>query len=128
MKPESDPVAAETVQTMSAPAVAPSTPCCASSLLEWLDENAAELVVETYAIADTGDYGHHWCVYEQLAAPKSRDTRKAMGWGTTPKAALEDAMKGPDDPTKYDYIPPEFRHNDKILPTCATGGSTEETK
>ena len=88
-----------------------ATPCCASSLLEWLDENAAELVVEIYEIADTGDYDHHWCVYEQLAAPRSRDTRKAMGWGTTPKAALEDAMKGPDDPTKYDYIPPEFRHN-----------------
>lgn len=83
-----------------------TTPSC--SLLKWLDDNAAQLTVESWAIADTGDYDHHWAVYESLP-PKGLDKRTALGIGSTPALAIEDAMKDDDDPTKYSYIPPEFR-------------------
>ena len=73
-------------------------------LFDWLDEEASELVCETWAIADTGDYDSQWVVYEEYGK-----RRKAIGWGSTPDKAIQDAMKDSEDPTKYNYIPPEYR-------------------
>ena len=85
-------------------------PTTGSDLLEWLDNNAAELVVESWAIADTGDHDSAWAVYEEtIDGAVSRSKRETMGWGKTPAEAIRDAMKGEDDPTKYNYVPPEFR-------------------
>ena len=85
-------------------------PATGSALLEWLDNNAAELVVESWPIADTGDYDSAWAVYEEtIDGAVSRSKREAMGWGKTPAEAIRDAMKSEDDPTKYNYVPPEFR-------------------
>ena len=119
MDKKQDPAAAETARTTDSPAVDPSTTCCASSLLDWLDDNACELVAESYPIADTGDYDGAWVVYNEPspvnAINRSSKPRQPMGWGRTPAAAIRDAMKGPEDPTKYDYVPPEFRHNDEPM-------------
>jgi hypothetical protein len=35
--------------------------------------------------------------------------RKAIGWGSTPDKAIQDAMKDSEDETKFNYIPPEYR-------------------
>lgn len=91
------------------------TICCGSSLLEWLDDHACELVAESYPIADTGDYDGAWVIYDEPSPVnsinRSSKPRQPMGWGRTPAEAIRDAMKGADDPTKYDYVPPEYRHN-----------------
>lgn len=87
----------------------PALPCSVSSLLEWLDDNACELIAETYPIADTGDYDGAWVVYQHEGYPGGTPKRTAMGWGQTPYAAIEDARRGPEDPEKMDYVPPEFR-------------------
>lgn len=85
-------------------------PITGSDLLEWLDEHACELVMESWAIADTGDYDSAWVVYDEPSPiNRSSKPRQPMGWGRTPAAAIRDAMKGEDDPTKYNYVPPEFR-------------------
>lgn len=91
-------------------AIAGSSPVpCSVSLLEWLDENACELVAETYPIADTGDYDGAWVVYQHEGYPGGTPKRIAMGWGQTPAAAIEDAQRGPEDPEKMDYVPPDCR-------------------
>jgi hypothetical protein len=84
-------------------------PCSVSSLLEWLDENACELVAETCPIADTGDYDGAWVVYQHEGYPGGTPKRIAMGWGRTPASAIEDAQRGPEDPEKMDYVPPDCR-------------------
>ena len=71
-----------------------------TSLLEWADEEIAKAEYITYEIADTGDYDSWWHVEEH-------DGRKS--YGQTLTEAIEDAMKGDDDPTRFDYVPPEFR-------------------
>ncbi len=93
--------------------------CSASSLLEWLGDNACELISESYAIADTGDYDGAWVVYDkERDANKKGRNREPIGWGDSPEAAIRDAMKGEDDPTKYNYVPPQYRQNIK---SAATG-------
>lgn len=72
----------------------------ACSLLEWADENLLKAECITHAIADTGDYDSMWHV-------EDCDGRKS--YGPTLTEAIRDAMKGDDDPTRYDYVPPEFR-------------------
>lgn len=81
----------------------------ACSALSWLDENASELIAETWPIADTGDHDSQWVVYQHEGYPGGAPKRIAIGWGQTPLAAIQDAMKGPGDSTKVGYIPPEFR-------------------
>ena len=75
----------------------PATSC---SLLEWADENLLKAECITSEIADTGDYDSMWHV-------EDCDGRKS--YGQTLTEAIQDGMKGDDDPTRYDYVPPEFR-------------------
>ena len=70
------------------------------SLLEWADENLLKADCITSEIADTGDYDSMWHV-------EDCDGRKSFG--DTLTNAIRDAMKGDDDPSRYDYVPPEFR-------------------
>jgi hypothetical protein len=73
------------------------SPSC--SLLEWADENLLKAECITSEIADTGDYVSMWHV-------EDCDGRKS--YGQTLTEAIQDAMKGDDDPTRYDYVPPEL--------------------
>jgi hypothetical protein len=86
-----------------------------NALLKWLDENAAELVAESYPIADTGDYSGAWVVYQHEGYPGGTPKRIAMGWGETPADAIKDAQRGPDDPDEMDYVPPEHREGIQAL-------------
>ena len=69
-------------------------------LLEWMEDHASRLESVDHPNCDAGDYSTTWTVYE---------CEDAIGFGETPSKAIQDAMKGPDDPSKWDYIPPEFR-------------------
>lgn len=75
-------------------------PAANCSLLEWADKNLLKAECVTHAIADTGDYDSMWHV-------EDCDGRKS--YGQTLTEAIRDAMKEDDDPTRYDYVPPEFR-------------------
>lgn len=70
------------------------------SLLEWADENLIKAECLTREIADTGDYDSQWVVTDLDA----RDS-----YGETLLDTIKDAMKGDDNPARYDYVPPEFR-------------------
>jgi hypothetical protein len=69
-------------------------------LLEWANEEVASIHCLESAIADTGDYDSTFecCLH---------DGKK--GWGKTFEEAIRDAAKSSEDPTKWDYIPPEHR-------------------
>ena len=75
-----------------------ASPSC--SLLEWADENILKAECVTREIADTGDYDSQWVV---------TDIDSRNSYGETLSDAIKDAMKCNDDPTRYDYTPPEFR-------------------
>ena len=68
--------------------------------LEWAEENLLKAKCVTSEIADTGDYDSIWHV-------EDCDGRKSFGHTLT--EAIQDAMKDDDDPTRYDYVPLEFR-------------------
>ena len=82
-----------------------------SDLLCWLEENAAELVAESHAIADTGDFSTTWVVYEHHGYPGGKPKRVPLGYGNTPAQAIIDAMLLLDNPGKWTHIP--SLHNDQ---------------
>lgn len=86
---------------------APAEPPTLEGCMDWLEDNADTLTYESWQIADTGDYGGAWMVYTTNGNPNIKPT--LLGHGDSPLAALVDAMKGDDDPTKMDFVPLEFR-------------------
>lgn len=82
-------------------------------LLCWLEENAAELVAESHAIADTGDYSTTWVCYEHHGNG-GKPKRVPIGYGNTPAQAIRDAMLMLDDPRKWTHVP--SLHNSKAQP------------
>lgn len=88
---------------MTTPELFPPEETTYKGMFEWLEEHATGVVAETHSIADTGDYSVQWVVYNCEPKPE------AIGWGDTAEEAIRDAMKDPEDPTKYNYIPPEYR-------------------
>ena len=77
-----------------------STPAKPKSLIEWAEENLIKIEVQDCPIADTGDHGSLWIV-------EDCDNRKS--YGETLESAILDAQKDDEDPTRSDYVPPEFR-------------------
>lgn len=74
-------------------------------LLGWLGENAAELVAESHAIADTGDFSTTWVCYEHHGYPGGKPKRVPIGYGDTPAQAIRDAMLMLDSPDKWTHVP-----------------------
>ena len=74
-------------------------------LLCWLDENAAELIAESHAIADTGDFSTTWVCYEHHGYPGGKPKRVPIGYGNTPAQAIRDAMLLLDHPDKWTHLP-----------------------
>lgn len=76
-----------------------------SKLLDWLSEECCGLLPLAYPTGG-GDHDVIWTVIRyQMATP----CEVTIGRGRTAAAAIEDAMKEPDDPTRWDYVPPQFR-------------------
>ena len=74
-------------------------------LLCWLEENAAELVAESHAIADTGDFSTAWVCYGHHGYPGGKPKRVPIGYGNTPAQAIRDAMLMLDYPDKWTHVP-----------------------
>jgi hypothetical protein len=79
-----------------------AAPVC--SLLDWADENIAQMEYQTYPIADTGDYSETYEV---------RDHYGRASWGNSYREALEQAKMDDNDPRRMDYVPEEFRYANK---------------
>jgi hypothetical protein len=76
-----------------------------SRLLDWLNEECCSLMPLAYPTGG-GDHDVIWAVIRyQMAEP----CQVTIGQGRTATAAIEDAMKDADDPTRWDYVPPQFR-------------------
>ena len=69
-------------------------------ILKWADEEVEKIECQTYEIADSGDYDS---IYECTTYSGEK------GFGKSFILAIEDAKKSENDPTKWDYIPPEHR-------------------
>lgn len=69
-------------------------------LLEWADENILECKCVTSSLGDTGDFTSHWEI---------TDNNGRQSFGETLTDAIFDAMKDDEDPSRYDYVPKEFR-------------------
>ena len=69
-------------------------------LIEWANEEVAKVECQTYEIADTGDNDS---IYECTTFEQKK------GFGKTFIEAIIDAQKSKNDPSKWDYVPPEFR-------------------
>lgn len=76
-----------------------------AKLLDWLNEECCGLLPLAYPTGG-GDHDVIWTVIRyQMATP----CEVTIGQGHTAMAAIEDAMKDANDPTRWDYVPPEFR-------------------
>lgn len=76
------------------------------ALLDWLNEECCALQPIAGPIADTGDHDLHWEVIRyQMAKP----CEVVIGAGRSAADAIVDAMKDADDPTRWNYVPPEHR-------------------
>lgn len=76
----------------------------ALKLLEWLNEECCAL--QPIAVATGGgDHDVHWIV---ISYQMSDPCEVTIGEGASAMAAIEDAMKASDDPTRWRYVPPEF--------------------
>ncbi len=74
-------------------------------LLDWLESECYDLRCEDVpSFGDDADI--IWVVISHhMGKPKER----YEGYGKTPERAIRDAMKSKEDPTRWDYVPPEFR-------------------
>ena len=85
-------------------------------LLCWLEENAAELVAESHAIADTGDFSTVWVCYGHHGYPGGKPKRVPIGYGNTPAQAIRDAMLMLDHPDKWTHVPSLHNKSDSATP------------
>lgn len=79
----------------------------ADDLFKWLEEECCDLRCVSGELADTGDYDVRWEVH----AHYQNDETRAIGFGSTPKAAVFDATLDPDDPRRSDYVPLKYRED-----------------
>lgn len=85
--------------------VAPETKAT-TSLLDWLNEECCALQPIATPIADTGDHDLHW---EVIRYQTAKPCELVVGAGRSAADAVIDAMKDAEDPTRWNYVPPEHR-------------------
>jgi hypothetical protein len=74
-----------------------------TEILNWLEANTCDL--RCVSVPTGGDDADVlWEVVEHHMPPKGE---RVIGYGKTPRLAVIDAEKSPEDPTKWDYVPPE---------------------
>jgi len=79
-----------------------------TELLDWLEDEGYSLISQSeYSYAD--DYDGFWIVKGYVLNEKDE---QVIGYGSTIRYAILDAMKDEEDSSKHSYIPPEYRYNE----------------